>query len=110
MFFVFDQNNSGGSFDFDEESGITHYVIIEADTEGSAIEKAEGIGIYFDGCNKGLDCDCCGDRWSDIYIESNDSPKIYDKHVSDESAYSRRWMKDGMEACVHYKDGRKEWF
>jgi hypothetical protein len=27
MFYHFDQNNSGGLFDFDEADGITHHVI-----------------------------------------------------------------------------------
>lgn len=25
--------------------------------------KAQGIGIYFDGCADNKDCECCGDRW-----------------------------------------------
>lgn len=32
MFYTFNQNNSGGSFDFDKARGITHYVIIEANS------------------------------------------------------------------------------
>jgi hypothetical protein len=60
-FFFYDQNNTGGSFDVDEN--VAEYVIIEAFDVEHANQRAQEIGIYFDGCAKGLDCDCCGDRW-----------------------------------------------
>lgn len=60
-FYRFNQNNSGGSFVEDED--LTHTVFIEAGSAKEANARAENFGIYFDGCNSGIDCDCCGDRW-----------------------------------------------
>jgi hypothetical protein len=31
MFYEFNQNNTGGTWAFDERAGITHVVIVEAD-------------------------------------------------------------------------------
>lgn len=64
MFYLFVQNNSGGSFYIDDELGIGVNVAFEANSEEEAIERAKNV-IYFDGVSKGLDCPCCGDRWSD---------------------------------------------
>lgn len=61
MFFQYHQNNSGGSFIVNDE--VTYDVIIEAASAAEADSKAETIGIYFDGVDKSIDCDCCGDRW-----------------------------------------------
>lgn len=61
-FYFFNQTNSGGSFDVDNK--VCHRVIIEASDDAEAIDIAENIGIYFDGCENGYDCSCCGDRWS----------------------------------------------
>jgi hypothetical protein len=60
-FFEFSQNNSGGSFDCDEY--VAHRVLIEAENADEAILKGESLGMYWDGCESGMDCDCCGDRW-----------------------------------------------
>ena len=68
-FFLYRQNNSGGCFDQDENVDVN--VIIEAKSEYESNRIAEDIGIYFDGVDKGWDCNCCGDRWSD-------SPDYYD--------------------------------
>ena len=64
---TFDQNNSGGSFHFDDEVGIGTWVCIEAESQRQAVDRAEDIGIYFNGCAEGKDCDCCGDRWHKPY-------------------------------------------
>lgn len=60
-FYLFDQNNSGGNFTVDNE--LSSIVFIEAENAEEANSIAEAIGIYFDGCMKGIDCSCCGDRW-----------------------------------------------
>ena len=66
MFYEFIQNNSGGTFIYDEQKGISYSVIVEADSENDAITRAEQIGLYFDG--KG-DCPCCGNYcWYRRYI------------------------------------------
>jgi uncharacterized UBP type Zn finger protein len=59
--YEFRQNNSGGSFDIDGEIG--KIVIIEAESADMANSFAESIGIYFNGVQKGYDCECCGSRW-----------------------------------------------
>ena len=68
MFYLFDQNNSGGDFHHDSSNGIGYRVIIEADSADQANEIAENIGIYFNGCYDERDCPCCGDRWSPAYV------------------------------------------
>ena len=113
MFYHFNQNNSGGSFDFDENRGITHHVVIEADKASYANADAEEIGIYFNGWAAGLDCDCCGDRWREVWeSDGKEVPTIYGEPVQEaiNSKYFYPWMEPGKEVCVHYKDGRKEWF
>ena len=61
-FYLFSQNNSGGDWDLSHPNlGI--YTYIEANSEEEAISRAEEVGMYFDGVAKGVDCDCCGDRW-----------------------------------------------
>ena len=60
-FYEFSQNNSGGFFEYTDN--VSEHVIIEAPSEEKALEIAENIGIYFDGVERELDCECCGDRW-----------------------------------------------
>lgn len=110
MFYCFKQNNSGGSFDFDEDKGITHFVIIEGNTLEDILNKAESIGIYFNGVENEMDCECCGDRWYVPWKEDlEDTPKIYEEDIKDYD-FEYKWMPEGKEACVHYLDGRMEWY
>lgn len=105
MFFEYNQNNSGGGFDFDAERGITHYVIVEADDAEHANYRAERIGLYFDGAG---DCACCGNRWSAQWgsDEGDEVPCIYGEPVQDFD-FGRKWMAaDSPEAFVHFADGR----
>ena len=71
-FYEFSQNNSGGSFTVTDN--LAHRVIVEAASENDAIDIAENLGCYWDGCSNGNDCDCCGDRWnaspSEIVIDT----------------------------------------
>ena len=106
MFYHYHQNNSGGSFDIDDNVHID--VIIEADNTKVANRKAEEIGIYFGGEG---DCECCGDRWSAQYNdESGDTvPTIYGEPVETVCSYNgMRWADDDIKAYVYYADGRKE--
>jgi len=112
-FLTFNQNNSGGSFDFSETAGITHYVIVEAATLADGISRAEDIGIYFNGCSSGRDCSCCGDRWSEPWDDDfTDEPTVYGHKASEygKDGLSSSWMDDSKEIAVHYADGRIEWF
>lgn len=67
MFYLFEQNNSGGSFIVNDK--ICHRLFIEADCGGDALEIAESLGCYWGGVSKGMDCPCCGDRWNTYYNE-----------------------------------------
>ena len=59
--YQFSQNNSGGSFVVDDKLCCELY--IEAQNTDEANTIAERLGVYFDGVEQGLDCECCGDRW-----------------------------------------------
>lgn len=114
LFFKYDQNNSGGSFYYDDNLGEN--VLVEAHSPGEADQIAEGLGIYFDGCG---DCPCCGRRWSEAGGWSQESkPDGYSvfataeeaiaKHAPDpagEFSHDRR----GSQLVIHYLDGRREW-
>lgn len=110
--YCFTQNNSGGSFDFNEQDGITHHVVIEADDATEANYRAGRIGIYFNGCETGSDCPCCGDRWSEAWRdEGTPEPMVYnepaDKYTSH---WGNGWMDDGKEIAVHPKNGPVRWY
>jgi hypothetical protein len=105
MFYTYDQNNSGGFFVLD--SDVTHYVIIEADSHEEANQRAEGVGLYFDGCSKGLDCGCCGDRWSEAWSDEGDpEPMIYGEPVSPAATW--RGNPGDTIAYIYRKDGTKQ--
>lgn len=108
MFFTYRKNNSYGVFDLDDN--VKHYVIIEADSAKEADEKAESVGLYFDGVEKGRDCPCCGDRWRkaddpDFGIEGTKEPEIWGQSVL--KFFKERgeslWKE---EAIVYYKSGK----
>ena len=114
MFYTTSQNNSGGSFDFDKEEGVTRFIIVEADNVKEAEAKLESI---LDSYPQGGDCPCCGDRWWVSFNECDgkEAPSVYGRPVEDyvkgvDQTFHLNWMGAGFEACVHYKDGRKEWF
>ena len=111
-FYHFSQNNSGGSFDFDEDSGITVHVIIEATDHANANDIAEDAGIYFDGCRDGVDCNCCGDRWYPAWDDGDENPSVYGDELTDEWApkFSKLAPNGFGEACVHFLDGTKKWY
>lgn len=81
MFFTFHQNNAGGFFKGQR------YVIVEANSSKEANDIAQKSGgVYFDGVAKGIDCDCCGDRWTRQYWDDSgkDMPEIYGQAVTPE--------------------------
>jgi hypothetical protein len=80
--YIYNQNNSGGSYDYPEWTGpegiggvFTEYpryhdnlvpvdIWVMAESADEADELVQKYaGVYFDGCASGLDCECCGDRW-----------------------------------------------
>jgi len=94
-FYEFSQNNSGGSFTVTKD--LCHRLFIEAKSEDEAIDKAEQLGCYWNGCEEGMDCDCCGDRW-------HSSPNVINL-----TGYGK---KGGYEVGIwsHYKDAEALWF
>lgn len=108
MFYTFMQNNSGGYFRINDR--VTLYVIVEANNKDQANSLAESLGIYFDGCDDGFDCPCCGDRWypAGKYIDSTDAPMIYDETPEQ---YQDDFIEKGTPYCyVYLLDGRKVTF
>ena len=57
-FYQFRQNNSFGEWKKDKDVDIN--VLIQAPNADAANLIAEGVGIYFNGCEDGRDCPCCG--------------------------------------------------
>ena len=111
MFYTYDQNNSGGFFKITKK--IKHYVIIEADSAKEADEKAESIGLYFDGVKKDIDCPCCGDRWDkaddpDFGINGTEKPEIWGESVLEHLKESGMFWKE--EVIIYYKDGKVDVF
>ena len=74
------QNNSGGSYDTPEWTGPEDlggvfnsmegyrtkaydvWVLAESGDEADSLAQ-KYAGVYFNGCEEDIDCDCCGDRW-----------------------------------------------
>lgn len=95
MFFEFSQNNSGGSFVVNDR--VCHRLYIEAEDYNEARDKAEELGCYWDGVANGIDCPCCGDRWSDY---------------EEEPIPLEKYAKEGYRASVCdgiYPDTKEEW-
>jgi hypothetical protein len=109
MFYEFHQNNSGGSFVFDKDRGISVNVIVEADSPEDANWRAEHIGLYFSGVG---DCRCCGNRWYEQWEkEGTKTPMLYGEPLTKEHGKRNiKWIQNGPETFVHYKDGRIESF
>lgn len=57
-YYEYSQNNSGGGF---IEPAVKVYIAAESAKEADKV--AIKNGIYFDGVDNEIDCDCCGDRW-----------------------------------------------
>lgn len=90
-FFTFHQNNSRGVF-----IG-PHCIIIEAKDEAQALEIAEkSTEIYFDGCDKGRDCEYCGDRWS-RYCTETPTPQVFGEEIMQTSESGKVYYLDGTE-------------
>lgn len=107
MWYEFRQNNSGGSFRVDGENGLSTHVILEADDAEDANERAQRLGIYFDGVRNDLDCSCCGDRWCEVRTrDGNTSPTIYGESLGEVSGFLSWAGKELPEVYVHMKDGQ----
>ena len=76
--YSFRQNNSGGVFLEPAQS----IIVVAAKSEDHALEIAKKAGLYLNGVSRGIDCECCGDRWSN-YASEFDS-------VEDAKAYAEK--------------------
>lgn len=110
MFYDYRQNNSGGVFLAEHENGISVEVIIEADSADEANARAEQIGLYFDGCSDGRDCNCCGDRWYRAWDEGSPVPSVYGVPITEAETNGYADRVNGPEGYIHYADGRVESF
>jgi hypothetical protein len=103
-FYTFSQNNSGGSFDYDEKRGIGEVVIVESTSYQEANGIAERIGLYFDGVDGGQDCECCGDRWTSVWDESYgaDVPSYYSTPLSklEDSWFDKRIFVHNLDGSI----------
>lgn len=122
-FYMWEQNNSGGSFRVDDK--LTHRLVIEADTYREAEYKAFDMGVYYNGVEDDRDCSCCGDRWyegrevklpidfsENIYGEGKDGLKVVGRKENtlttlDEylQYLTNRWGWETPDARVFYKNG-----
>lgn len=108
MWYEYSQNNSGGTHVYDDNRGLSEWVFIEADSAKEADEHAESIGIYFNGVDDDMDCDCCGDRW---YSQAwwgggDDKGKSLDElREAINTVLKYRWRADGNAIYIHFKDG-----
>lgn len=109
-YYCFIQNNSGGSFQ--TTTGIE--VVVEAHSPEDANNRAENVGVYFDGASgeDGADCPCCGDRWSRIsdWDEPDAVPTMsYDQDVSSgyiQGGFGASDLEEGEPyGYIYYLDG-----
>lgn len=56
----------------DVDTNVDQNVLIQANSAGEADSIAEDVGLYFNGVEKGSDCECCGDRWIRAWNDSGD--------------------------------------
>jgi hypothetical protein len=102
-YYTFNQNNSGGGFDHDPRTGVGVYVIIQAQSEEDAIERAERIGLYFDGRG---DCPCCGNRWGSPYpLDGTDEPRIYGELFAPCEGDEEPYLRYELPSYIHRADG-----
>lgn len=109
QFYHVSQNNSGGRFTLTE--GLTHHVIIEAESAQMANDILEGLGGYFYGVDEGPDCECCGDRWSRVSeYDAEPFPHIYGEEIVNHSLHiGFKFMPEDREAIIHYLNGISVW-
>jgi len=110
MFYTYNQSNPGGKFVNNDKVG--QYVIIESDSADDANSRAENVGIYFDGCDDGTDCSCCGDRWHKAELsdsKGNPEPGIYGQSIEEfTNGLDIFFCEKMLTIHTYYKDGRHE--
>lgn len=106
MFYDFRQNNTFGRWVINKDVNVL--VVIEASSVKQANERAESVGLYFDGISDGIDCSCCGDRWSKEWdgYEGDTVPSQYGKPI--ENLHPER-VKGKDSIVVHFEDGSRQY-
>jgi hypothetical protein len=93
QFYEISQNNSGGSFIVDDK--LCHRLFIEAESSDEASSIAEDLGCYWDGCDTGYDCPCCGDRWYRPWL--NDGIDLEEMNTKWNGYEVNEWVKNSSE-------------
>ena len=96
--FMFSQNNSGGSFV--ENDVVCEYVGIQARNAAEAIRMAQHLFEPYSDY-----CPCCGERWS-YYVgddDGTDVPSIYGESIYEAK---KQWYREKV--ILHYADGKVE--
>lgn len=111
--YEYGQNNSGGHHHVDKTVSVLVYV--EAKDAEEADRAAQyKAGIYFNGCDEGNDCPCCGDRWYEAYSPLSkkrvmfnlEVPSYTSKFKYNVGEYYQRWVKPGDPFCyIYYLNG-----
>lgn len=108
--FKYDQNNSGGKFIVNKN--VCHRVFIEAENSQLADNIAERLGIYFDGVDSGIDCECCGDRWygsDEINLPHRWDDGISFNNIEQYAQYlSDHYGSTSPDSMIYYLDGTKK--
>jgi len=92
LFYSYRQNNSGGSF-----RGPALWVIVQAHSSSEADRIVQEHDVYFNGCDAGNDCSCCGDRWNECWGKGNEVPSTYDTPLAE--TVSDRYLEMSVEDC-----------
>jgi hypothetical protein len=98
MFYTFCQNNS-----FGVDYGPAKYVIVEAASAEEANQRAiEVEGVYFDGVASGIDCPCCGNRWSREYYDSGEETPMIRGQEPEEARVEYGWTHENIPFYMVY--------
>jgi len=97
--YMYRQNNSGGFYSLPARN----IIVVDAKSESHALEIAKKAGLYLDGCNMGVDCSCCGDRWYDFAREFTSVQSAKDEAI-DFDFYA-----EGVEAYLVTDDLDWDW-
>ena len=102
QFFTFRQSNSGGAFEVDEDRGVGLIVVIEAESDEAANEKASALGMSFYG-----GCECCGPQWMDAYDDGEPLPMAYSA-IPLWCATQLSGVDRGLPSFIHWSNGTVE--
>ena len=85
--YIYEQNNSGGAFEGVRDTYTKDISILPVRKEDSIIERYVDLAVsdieiiprevYFDGVEEGIDCPCCGNRWSRLDEDYSSKEEVY---------------------------------